>query len=303
MKLRNQLPRAAAFVPAHISGFFQPCDASTPERTGSRNCGPCLNLGVKTEVNVEKSDYSKVKVFIDGRPAPDAKTTVVAAEQILIRTGINFRVRIDHFCDVPVGAGYGASGAGALGTAFSLAKALGLRLSRRKLVKVAHVAEVKCCTGLGDVGAQAFGGFVVGLEPGAPPYGKWKRIRVPQGVKVICATLGPISSKKLLGEAGFRRRAGELGAIALNKVLERPNINSFITASREFAEKLGLFDDELKELARAAERAGAIGASQVMIGRAVFALARGENISRVRRTFLEMLDPESLMVANIHQNR
>ncbi|MEM2890140.1 MAG: hypothetical protein QW358_02190 [Candidatus Hadarchaeum sp.] len=301
LKLRKQPSRATAFVPAHISGFFQPCDASTPERTGSRNCGPCLNFGVRTEVKVESSDRDRVEVFIDGRPAPEAKTTLMVVEQILSQVGGSFRVRVDHFCEIPVGAGYGASGAGALGTAFSMAKTLGLRLSRRQLVTAAHVAEVLCYTGLGDVGAQAHGGLVIGLEPGAPPYGRWKRIRVPREVKVICATLGPIPSKKLLGEADFRRRAGEIGALAFNKVLGRPDIYNFIAASKEFAENLGIFDDELKELARAAERSGAIGASQVMIGRAVFALARGENIARVRRTFLEMLGPESLMVADIYR--
>lgn len=301
MKLRKQSSSETAFVPAHISGFFQPCDASTPERMGSRNCGPCLDFGVRTEVKVESSDRNEVAVFINGRPAPDAKTTLTAAEQILSLTGASFRVRIDHFTEVPVGAGYGASGAGALGTAFSLARALRLSLPRGKLVAAAHVAEVTCYTGLGDVGAQACGGLVIGLEPGAPPYGKWRRIRVPPGFKVICATLGPIPSKKLLSEADFRRRAGEFGAIALNKVLERPNIHTFVTASKEFAEKLGLFDDELRELAREAEKSGAIGASQVMIGRAVFALASGKNIARVRRTFLEMLDAESLMVTDIYR--
>lgn len=260
-----------------------------------------MNFGVRTEVNVESSDRNRVEVFINGKPAPEAKTTLTVAEQILSQVEETFRLRVDHFCEVPVGAGYGASGAGALGTAFSLAKALGLRLSRRQLVTAAHVAEVRCCTGLGDVGAQAHGGLVIGLEPGAPPYGRWKGIRVPREVKIICATLGPIPSKKLLSEADFRRRAGEVGTLAFKKMMERPDVYNFITASKEFAENLGLFDDELKELARAAERSGAIGASQVMIGRAVFAIACGESIARVQRTFLEMLDAESLLVADIYR--
>lgn len=303
LKSRKQLLSATAFVPAHISGFFQPCDAGTPERTGSRNCGPCLNYGVRTKVNVETSDRNRLEVFIDGRPAPRAKTTLTVAEQILSWAEGSFRVRVDHHCEVPMGAGYGASGAGALGTAFSLAKALGLRLSRRQLVTAAHVAEVRCYTGLGDVGAQAFGGLVIGLEPGAPPYGKWRRMRVPRGVKVICATLGPISSKRLLSDVDFRKRASEIGALAFNKVLERPDIRNFVTASREFAENLGLFDDELRELARVAEKSGAIGASQVMIGRAVFALARERDIASVRKSLLEMLEPEALMIADIYPSR
>ena len=301
MKPRVQCSSASTFVPAHISGFFQPCDAGTPERTGSRNCGPCLNLGVVTEVSIENSDRTSVRVFIDGKSEPKATTTLTTAEHILGMAGNNFKVRINHFCQVPVGAGYGASGAGALGTALSLAKALGLRRNRSELITAAHVAEVVCYTGLGDVGAQAIGGLVLGLEPGAPPYGKWRRITVPHDVEVICATLGPIPSKDLLSDLNFRRMADGMGAHALDKVLKQPNLLGFISASREFAEKLGLLDDEVRELIRAAEKSGAIGASQVMIGRSVFALAIGKKINSVRKAFLEVLEPESIMVAEIYQ--
>ncbi|MGC8816291.1 MAG: pantoate kinase [Candidatus Hadarchaeum sp.] len=253
-----------------------------------------------TKVEVENSDRTEVRVFIDGRPAPNAQTTLAVVKQILNRVAGNFRVKVEHRCQVPVGAGYGASGAGALGTAFSLAQALGLRFSRAQLVAAAHVAEVLCYTGLGDVGAQAFGGLVIGIEPGAPPFGRWRRIRVPRGVKVVCATLGPIPSKDLLSEAEFRSRAREKGTLALNKVLARPDILTFISASKEFAENLGLLDGELMDLIRTAEKSGAVGASQVMIGRAVFALARGENVDLVRRSFSEALAPESVMVADIY---
>ena len=284
--------KAAVFVPAHISGFFQPCDASTPERAGSRNCGPCLNLGVLTDVRVKPADRSGVKISINGRRTHEAKTTLTAVNQLLRTAQGSFEVEVNHSCQVPVGAGYGASGAGALGAVLVLSKALGLRVPRGRLATIAHVAEVTCRTGLGDVGAQVLGGLVIGLRPGGSPYGRWKRIPVPRDLKVVCATVGPLSTREFLSDAGFRRRASELGGRAIEKVMKQPTPDGFMLASCEFADGLGLLDEELKILIQKAEAVGVIGVSQVMLGRAVFALARGLKAERVKDAFLCVLPPE-----------
>jgi pantoate kinase len=85
----------------------------------------------------------------------------------------------------------------------------------------------------------------------------------------------------------------------MEMVLERPTPEGFMMASREFAEGLGLLDEELRELIQAAESAGAIGASQVMLGRAVFALARGSKAKRVRDVFSDALSPDRVMVSAV----
>lgn len=291
--------KSAAFVPAHISGFFQPCFAKAPDRTGSRNGGVCLDLGVLTEVRVKPADRTKVRISIDGKRAPEAKTTLSAVEQLLNVAGGSFEIDVGHFCKVPVGAGYGASGAGALGAVLALSKALGLWVPRQKLTVMAHVAEVTCGTGLGDVGAQVLGGLVIGLQPGAPPYGRWKQIPTPQDLRVVSATLAPLSTRKLLRDARFRRRANKLGANAVKNMIEHPTIKGFTLTSQEFAEGLGFLDKEMKNLILAAERTGAIGASQVMLGRAVFALARGSNVESVKNAFLDVLSPEQVMVSGV----
>ena len=71
-------------------------------------------------------------------------------------------------------------------------------------------------------------------------------------------------------------------------------------ASREFADGLGLLDEELKALIQKAEEVGAIGASQVMLGRAVFALARGPKAERVKDAFLDVLSPEHVMLSEVN---
>lgn len=292
--------KVSAFVPAHISGFFQVCDeAPEPERKGSRNCGPCLDVGVLTEVTTEPASTARVKVSIDGKPAPEARTSITAAQLILDMVDKAFDVEINHRVQVPVGAGYGASGAGALGVTLALSKALDLHLKREEVVAIAHVAEVTRHTGLGDVGAEAVGGLVMGIRPGAPPHGRWKRMAVPRDLKVVCATLGPLSTRSLLCDENFKRRASKLGKHAIDELTEQPTVGRFIGVSRDFAGGLGLLDDELVELIRAAGKAGALGASQVMLGRSVFALVKKGKLEAVRGAFLELLEPRKVMVASV----
>lgn len=291
--------KASAFVPAHISGFFQVCEASNPERMGSRNCGPCLDIGVLTEVKIEPATRTSVNVVINNKRTPAAKTTLAAIETLLGIVREPLDVKVAHSCQVPIGAGYGASGAGTLGAVLALSKALDLRLSRKRLAAIAHVAEVTCRTGLGDVGAQTLGGLVIGLEPGAPPHGKWEQIRFPKDVKVVCGTFTGLPTAKLLREERFRERSKRLGGLALKKLLKKPTLQNFLRVSREFAEGLKLLDDELLALIDAAQATGAIGASQVMLGRAVFAFAQAEKAECIKRAFLEFLKPDKVMVASI----
>lgn len=297
------MKRAAAFVPGHISGFFQVCDeASEPDRKGSRNCGPCMGAGVLTEVTVEPSDRTVAEVFINGKRAPGAQTTLAAVQHVLRKTSKPVKVVVKHSSQVPIGAGYGASAAGAFGSALALSEALGLGLARPEVVKIAHVAEVSCRTGLGDVGAQALGGLVIGLEPGAPPHGKWQQIPVLQDMKIVCGTLAPLSTKELLRGEELRDRSRKLGGSALNGLLKSPTPQDFMRVSLEFAEGLGLLDDELRSLIKAAMSAGAIGASQVMLGRAIFALVRPSEAEGVRQAFLEFLRPDEVLITDLDRS-
>jgi pantoate kinase len=295
------MKKASAFVPGHISGFFQVCEASDPERKGSRNCGPCIDVGVTTRVEVRPSERTKVKIFINDKQAPEARTSFVAAEQILRDAPKPSDVIIKHYSQIPIGAGYGASGAGAFGVALALPKALGMTMPHTEAAKIAHVAEVTCGTGLGDVGAQMVGGLVIGIEPGAPLHGRWQRISVPDDVRIVCGTLGPLSTKELLQDEKILRRSKKYGKIALKKLLSFSEIENFVDISSEFAESMGLIDDDIRALMNAATSAGAIGASMVMLGRAVFAPIEKEKVAAVKEAFLKRLDPSSVLVVGIDE--
>jgi len=268
-----------AFVPAHLSGFFEICPSSRPERMGSRNGGPCLRVGVLTRLRVEEGK-GEVRILLNGRRS-EARTSLHVARSLLSRGGGGLSLLVEHRLQVPLGAGYGASGAGALGLALTLCKALGIRGWRREAVREAHVAEVRNLTGLGDVGAQAWGGMVIGERPGAPPYGSWRRIPVPRGMKVVSCTLGELSTRKALSDPELRERSRRLGRRALEELLARPTLPTFLRVSSEFAEGLGLMDGELREVRDLFLREGALGATQTMLGRGIFGFVREERVRRL----------------------
>ena len=286
MRRRSGSGGSWAFVPGHISGFFQPFFRASPERTGSRNFGPCTSLGVWTRVSRGKG------IFVNGEPARPEPTMRV------VRMLGAESVKIEHFCELPIGCGFGVSGAWALGTALALSRFLGLGLPRSRLVSMAHVAEVESGTGLGDVGAQAVGGVVLGLRPGAPPHGRWRKIRA-RGYKLVCAVLGPLETRDLLRDEGFRRGAFELGGRAMRKVLKRPSLERAMEASLEFAEGLGLLDGELRELVDLCRGEGGM-ASQVMLGRAVFCFAREPG--RIASELTETLGRKRVLICEVGQS-
>ncbi|MEM2978042.1 MAG: hypothetical protein QXM46_01985 [Candidatus Hadarchaeales archaeon] len=267
------------FVPAHLSGFFEVCPSPRPERMGSRNGGPCLEVGVLTRLRVREG-RGGMRILINGRRR-EARTSSYVARSLLARAGGKLHLEVEHEVQVPMGAGYGASGAGALGLALALCRKLGLRAWRREAVREAHVAEVRNLTGLGDVGAQAWGGLVVGVRPGAPPYGSWRRIPVPTKTWVVSCTLGELSTREVLSDPELKERARMLGRKALEKLLAEPKVDTFLRVSLEFAEGLGLLDRELREVVSLFTQLGALGASQTMLGRGVFGFVHEQGVEKM----------------------
>ncbi|MEM2481327.1 MAG: pantoate kinase [Candidatus Hadarchaeales archaeon] len=279
--------RRWVFVPGHISGFFQPFFHPSPARAGSRNFGPCTSVGVWTGVRKGKG----VRILVNGREFQPEPTL-----RILKKLGVT-GVRIEHLCEVPPGTGFGVSAGWALGTALAVSRAFGPALPKGRLVSLAHEAEVESGTGLGDVGAQNKGGVVLGLEPGAPPYGKWRRLPV-RGFRLLCAVLGALSTKGLLGEEEFRRKASRLGGEAVRAVMARPSLKTAMESSLRFAEGLGLLDSELRELIHLCQREGVM-ASQIMLGRGIFSFVRPEKVEKVRRVLGGVVGEDRVLVCGI----
>jgi len=178
--------------------------------------------------------------------------------------------------DLPLGAGFGVSGAMALGTALAANHAFGRGRSENDLVGVAHAAEVEAGTGLGDVVAQARGGVPIRVEPGAPAFGALDG--VPAAGRVEYASFGPLSTSEVIGDE--TDRLDEAGERALVDVRADPTLSEFFAASRRFARDAALLDGQVAEAVDAVTDAGGE-AAMAMLGRTVFALGTG---SRTRAT-------------------
>jgi len=298
--------KAKAFCPAGISGFFQICDKEPDgkpitdlERIGARGGGFALKKGVFTEVNVVEQKQKNVNVFLNGKLAPEFETTRTVVEMLLERVSEPYSVAVKHSVEVPIGAGFGSSAAGALGVALALNKALNINLTYNQIGRIAHVAEVKCKTGLGTVGGLMLGGCVIIVEPGAPNHAVIDRIPISPNYQIVAGVYKPQLTSKFLKLTKKRAIVNEMGQKTLDKILADPSLEGFLHACREFAEKTGLATQRIRKLMNAAEKAGSVGVAQNMLGEAVHALVEEDKVKSVVKAFERFLSREKIVVAEI----
>lgn len=251
------MKQASAFVPGHVTAFFSAHPHEDPARAGSRGGGIALSDGVT--VTVREGDA----VTLNGEAIE-----MEAVDRVCDGLGID--ARVDCETPLPLGAGFGVSGGMALGAALAANEAFDCARSENALVTLAHRAEVEAGTGLGDVVAQARGGFPLRLEPGAPGHGKMDGI--PARARVEYLTLGSLSTEGVLSDDTTALSAA--GERALTQVRETPTLDAFVTAAREFADGAGLLTDDLRDVISDVETAGGR-ASMAMLGETAFALGTG----------------------------
>ncbi|RCU46504.1 sugar kinase [Haloplanus salinus] len=252
---------STAFVPGHVTGFFSPCPADDPARAGSRGAGLTLTDGVA--VTVRETDESGV--ILDGDPI-----AMPPVETVLDDLGVADRARVVAESDLPLGTGFGVSGAMTLGAALAANDRFGGERSVNDLVTLAHRAEVEAGTGLGDVVAQARGGIPIRLAPGAPAHGRLDGVPATRRVEYV--TFGGLSTADVL--AGDTDPLVAAGDAALDRLVDAPTLPTLVAESRRFARDAGLFTDRVREAVDAAVAAGGE-ASMAMLGETAFALDSG----------------------------
>ena len=259
------------YAPSHITGFFAICDHKDPLYKGSIGSGIVLEAGCLTEVSLGKNFPVKARIKING-VEEEAPTTRYVVEHLAGTAAVSVSTNFE----VPVGCGFGASGAGALSTALALNELLSLNLTVNEVAHVAHCAEVENSTGLGDVMAEIHGGVVIRRKPGPPGIGVSDRIP-HTNEKISYVVFGPKLTKAVLAEGGeeLKRQINEAGKNALKALMRKPTIETFMRASREFSLRSGLMSDTCKDAIEALDAEGKV-ASVAMIGEAVFVIGDSE---------------------------
>jgi len=248
-----------AFVPGHVTGFFTSNPDPDPTKAGSRGAGIALSDGVTVTV----------------RPAAEAGVVLngdaIEMEPVgrMLRA-LEVTAEVRGVTDLPLGAGFGVSGAMTLGGALAANAAFDRRLSANELLTIAHGAEIQAGTGLGDAVAQARGGVSIRLEPGGPQDNRLDGI--PARGRVEYHVIDELPTDEVL--SGDTDELTEAGKAALSTVVSEPTLDRFMQASRRFSRESGLLTDAVQSVITDVSGAGG-DAAMAMLGETVFAVGTG----------------------------
>ncbi|EHP83621.1 pantoate kinase [Methanotorris formicicus] len=258
------------FVPAHITGFFRIFKDKDFLKTGSTGAGITLNKGVYTTIKVGNGN-----IYFN-----DKKINLSPTREVMNYFNVG-SYDVIHSSDFPLGSGLGTSGSCALGTAYEIFKTIGIyRWSNNynnEPVKAAHIAEVKCGTGLGDVIAQHTKGFVIRKSPGFPI--NVEKVKVDNNHYVVVEILGEKETKNIINNQQWVEKINKTSDKLLIKLLKNPTLKNFMDLSFYFAETTGLISDEILEICR--DLKFTVGASQAMLGNTLFCICKKEDLNDV----------------------
>lgn len=256
--------RAAAFCPGHVTGLFEIHRVQDLLATGSRGAGFCLSLGATSEVVFREEDEDSIEVTIDGALDPAPVTERALSRLRGERRG---RITVDTKLGLPVSQGFGMSAAGSLSASLALADILGM--DRQRAFEAAHVAEVECGCGLGDVSALHRAGITVRSRAGLPPRGEV--LGIEGSPELILAVLGPpLATRDILSDPARTEAINRIGGALVDRLLAEPSFGRLMTLSRRFADESGLASEEV---GLAIDSLGPPGtASMAMLGNSVFAV-------------------------------
>lgn len=265
-----------AFSPCNITGFFQIRDhRANPLAAGSTGAGVAIDHGVTTKLTIRRAPHSSTLVKFNGRLLRDAIVSKSVIEQFLRLDGRDWDVTVSHGCDLPVGCGYGTSGAGALGLSFALNDAMGLSLTKTEAAGIAHISEIRCRTGLGTVASVFFGGFNLRTSPGAPGTGAVRTLNHSPDHRVVSASFGPLPTRKVLSSYELRKRVNACSRALTSEFMIEKTETAFVALSRRFADCLGLVSHRLRKVIEKLD-SNDITSSMMMLGESLFCLIPSE---------------------------
>ncbi len=288
-----------AFAPSAISNFFAIHyageSASDLQNSGATGGGYMLSSGVLSSASVVRGARTPtLRVVMNRDPSYDATTTRMAVGLLLnAASERDCSVELEQSVGVPIGHGFGASAASALSAVMAVASALSLDLSPERVAYFAHAADILCRTGLGTVSViYRYGGAGVIVKAGAPGVAEVLEVEVPHRVRIVTASLAPYEKGLILSSPEMTARVNRLGAEAI-QVASDLTLGSLIRAGEVFSGGLGIESAQVVRLIKSAKSAGALGASQNMVGHAVHAIVWESDVDRVVRALAsDDLSPE-----------
>jgi pantoate kinase len=240
-----------------------------PYLCGSTGAGFSVEAGTETTVYITESPQLQIEVEYNNEliEGPVTKTVIRRLTEDYQQV---FKVKVEHKSSLPSGVGYGASGAGALGTAIAMGHQLDSDMSIEKAARYAHYAEVTNHTGLGDVNAQVLGGFEIRTHPGVYGIGKIRNFTFNEHMDVILIGRSGLETRKVITNPEWKSRINHVGDQLVERMISNPSLDNFIECSRHFAEATGLMSSAVISALKELEDSGYNKSSMVMLGDSVF---------------------------------
>ena len=266
---------ARAYAPGNISCVFKVIPHTDPARMHSLGMGFTVKEGVEAIV----SESHETVVLFNGERIT-FPTVCAVVNRLTENSGI-VGVKVEFTSPLPLGCGFGLSGAASLATAYALNELLSADKDQEMLAMTAHIAEVENRTGLGDVCSQYHGGCLVKLKEGLPLTAD----RLPITERPIYYRyFSPIQTSEVLGNREQTLRINRAADMALNVLRTltdtKPSddlFNACCEVSKRFSVESGLLSDArvIRTIADI-EAEGGI-ASMIMLGNGVFSTHPFEN--------------------------
>lgn len=210
--------------------------------------------------STEQTDVSlpdeQSPVTVGGEPT-DFEPVEIALREL----GIAESARVDLTAEIPIGRGFGASGAATLATVLAANEEFALGHSREDLLAIAHRAEVEAGTGLGDVFVQHLGGLVLGDGQ--------NRQRFDRETHIEYSSFGPIATEEALADEDLMATIATEGTATLDALPDAPDLAHLTREAWAFAQAIDLPTPEVREAVDEVEDAGG-SASMAMVGETVF---------------------------------
>ena len=242
-----------AFAPGSITAVFTPL----ADGSGSRGVSVATADGVRATVSPSTATESAVS--LDG-----TETEFEPVTRLLDALDVSATVALDS--EIPVGCGFGASGAATLASALAANAEFGLDMEREALLDAAHRAEVAAGTGLGDVFVQNVGGLVYDVGNG--------RERIDCDERIGYTSFGGIDTASVLGDEALIDRIRTEGTAVLADLSATPTLVDVLARSWTFARRVDLPTDRLVEAIEEIEAAGGV-ATMAMVGETVVGIGPG----------------------------
>lgn len=243
---------ANAYAPGSVTTIFVP---PAEPLDGSLGVSFAIEDGVNATVEPSSDPDSDTRIYLDNE-----RTAFEPVERVLRRLDTAAEVSLSS--SVPVGYGFGASGAATLATALAANEACDLGQTREECIEAAHIAEVEAGTGLGDVFVQASGGLIWNVGDGVR--------QIDRETPIEYTAFDGIATDAVLGDDQTLEQVRDYGQDSLSRFSPNGSIRDLLDLSWDFARQTGLATDRITHEVKNIQYEGG-NASMAMIGETVVA--------------------------------